>query len=804
MIAIVFLASAASLQSVDHAAHHPPRPLVYLECPSMGAALDAYEHAPLVRMVRDEAVREVSAKVEAALGFEISQWIGSALEPLGASVGDDADPLSESIAQLRTVRSFSLSRSFDERERGETKRALEQMGAAIAQLDRIAELVEGHEREHGVPPESLARLGLSEALSADPWGRAWIYSTTADGAFELRTLGRDGAEGGRGADADLDLFTDYESTLEAEVQDRIGLQLVVEFVSADAARAAMEWFGRLGGRTPMGDPDAQREWRLERYQPSRDSVPAMTLATRGAVVVIGGERLDADALQARVSGARPSLSTSKLSSEFETRLGEARGVTVLRGFADSNDLTEALDEAGSNAAAGAADLTALQRLGAGRYGWRLQLVGERYSNDLVWLGDRSTSLLGLMGDRPAPREALSYVPADAVGFFAVHLESDAVRARVAALLAGEDEDGGGAAKLKSLEEKHGFDLDRDICSNLKGGAAGYLLPITGIGLPNIGLVADLRDPASFERGARGLFAALAETEGLGVRVRETKYRDAPMWIVSFDSEGQNAQFAAFLPTPTLTIVGGRVLISLTSLRAKKEVKRALGEESEPHPIASDLERFPAEASYVGWMDWAATVDGLYGMARSAAAAFGGQLDLGFDLPGLMTALPESSRVFTRFFDPTTLSVRPVDGGYLMRWDTSFGPETWLSVVGMTLAVPLVKQYADSLDAPDSTPSAEDEASQLDRDRTAEALRALSSRIVVFKLDQSRYPESLDELARPTTNYPRGFLEGLDVAADAWGHAYEYERSADGAAFRLWSRGPDGADARGAGDDLLAP
>ena len=47
---------------------------------------------------------------------------------------------------------------------------------------------------------------LRKAVPSDPWGRPYLYQAPARGGgegFELRTLGRDGSEGGTGEDADL-------------------------------------------------------------------------------------------------------------------------------------------------------------------------------------------------------------------------------------------------------------------------------------------------------------------------------------------------------------------------------------------------------------------------------------------------------------------------------------------------------------------------------------------------------------------------------------------------------------------------
>jgi general secretion pathway protein G len=46
---------------------------------------------------------------------------------------------------------------------------------------------------------------LRKAVPMDPWGRAYLYQAPVRGGegYELRSLGRDGAEGGTGEDADL-------------------------------------------------------------------------------------------------------------------------------------------------------------------------------------------------------------------------------------------------------------------------------------------------------------------------------------------------------------------------------------------------------------------------------------------------------------------------------------------------------------------------------------------------------------------------------------------------------------------------
>lgn len=47
---------------------------------------------------------------------------------------------------------------------------------------------------------------------------------------------------------------------------------------------------------------------------------------------------------------------------------------------------------------------------------------------------------------------------------------------------------------------------------------------------------------------------------------------------------------------------------------------------------------------------------------------------------------------------------------------------------------------------------------------------------------------------------RGPYAGGDIPADPWGNPYEYE--GDGAAYRIWSAGPNGLSEQGGGDDIM--
>ncbi len=805
MITSLALALTLSAPQSDLAPQHPPASALYLECPDVPAALEAYSRAPAVAMLGDAAVGEAWEKLTRALGFDAQGALRSLAESFAESLSLEAAALEPEqwLALARRAKSLSLSVALRESAPGEARAAFDAMNASLAALDALAQQIEKHAREHSAPPASLQALALPEELTRDPWGRPFVYSALEDGAFRLSTLGRDGVAGGTGVDAELFHDSDLAAPLEAEFLRRIGVCAVAHMLSAEDARATAE---QLIASAPPSAEDATLTagWRRWRWSLG-DEQQLAWLAHKDATLVIGAGSSELEELIARGADPARGLSTRGAWAALEAAGGAARGASIVRGSFDVRaliGLEQLADSSRRNALGGV-----LSMFDDVHGAWRTQLDGARFVTDVTWNSASADSLLRLMGAQPAPREAFADVPADAVGFFVAHLDAQAARAQLATLLAA-DASSSDADALAELERQFEFDFDAQIVENLRGGVSAYLLPYTGIGLPQIGLIAALRDPASFESGLRGLFKALEATQSERLSVRESKYRDAPLWTVSFSSAGDNPQMAAFLPTPSVTVVGNRAVLSLSSLRSKKEIKRLQGEPEGPHPVASDATRFPADAGFAGWMDWPTTIDGVWSVARSALAMFGGQLSLPVDLPSLMTALPESARVFTRFFEPTTLTFRALNGGWAMRWESSFGPETLLTELALVAGGVSMGSDSAGAPAPGSEPAdaqpAEAQRAEEQRAKALEALRSLSARIAVFRIDQARLPSSLAELAQPTTNYPRGFLEGLEVERDPWGAAFRFELAADGGSFRLWSTGPDGIDAAGQGDDLLAP
>jgi len=83
----------------------------------------------------------------------------------------------------------------------------------IATFKNAAELFYLHRKRHPTNEEGLAILtertsehpsGIISEVPADPWGRPYVYLCPgSNGAFDILCLGRDGARGGQGEDADI-------------------------------------------------------------------------------------------------------------------------------------------------------------------------------------------------------------------------------------------------------------------------------------------------------------------------------------------------------------------------------------------------------------------------------------------------------------------------------------------------------------------------------------------------------------------------------------------------------------------------
>lgn len=791
---------AAAQAPTNASSMHPQEPLFALEMPEVSKSLAAYERAPLIAMIRDADVRATAEKLEQALGFDLS----SGVEALLASIGGDQNALPRDLdgllAQARKVRSFSLSFSIQEDTPDELRSLLVRFTDAQAEVLDLTELVDQSSRNNGQPPASLASLSLDERLKSDPWGQPYDFELNAEGGFSIRSLGSDGLDGGAGSAADISADFDRAQWLEAELVRRWCVLASAQLDSPTAARETIQFLESWLSTGLEGEPrqitvqGAAAEIRTFRSNEMFAFDGWLMLRESTVMVGLGSARVD-DVVR-RLEARSPNFASSELMAKLARDCGAQNGQILMRGVLSTRALdawTAGLPE--TNFGGGLLSMlsgTSLSIAG------RMQIAGDRFITDVL-APTSSDSWFSGLASGPVTDASLAFIPGDAAGALITQIDGARLHERFMLWLDSMARESGkdAAAELAALEQANDFNLRRDVFDNLAGGMSMHVMPISTLGVPNIVIALELKDPAAFEKGMRGLALSLErQTEGR-VQFRASKYRGSPTW----EWKSEETEPSPISVSPTLAIFGQRAVISSTALFSKREIKRLLGEEPAVAHLLSKRTGAPTDAAVLASMDWGGMIGSAYKAGRGAMALAGGMFDLPIDMAQLSAALPEKPETFTRFFQPTMLWVRPIDGALHTHWEASFGPETWMGAAGVGAAV--MRSFNDRGGSESSEVVATPAADTSERDATSTALDLLATRLVVYQLDQGRFPDVLSTLALPTESYPQGFLDGQPLPNDGWGRAFAYRALEAGTSFRLWSFGPDGVDDAGSRDDIVA-
>jgi len=794
VITPILLACVQAAPGVDLLALHAPTPHLLVDVPDVPALLNAYSSAPALQLAADPDAREAFSKLEANLQLDMADSLASALALLGL---DRATGDAGLMALARRARRIVLSYSTEESTSGELAAELARMSEAQLEALDLEELLE-------TAPDARA----DERLSQDPWGRAYEVTRSAQGRPRVLSLGADGRPAGEGSATDVGSEFDPSGWLAVELLRRRSLLLTIEFVSADVASASWSAMRDGLGAQPSGPDEThallEARGTLERFEVARmDGAAGWCWRSDERVIVsLGATTLET--VQARASRTRPSFAVEPTWSALHSLPLDSGGATVARGAVDTDKLAELLS--------GAIDLLPQPSENRPTFvtprptAFRMQLIGARFSTDIVRPPANASSWWRAFGGSAPTSSLRALIPSDAAGVLVTQLDARELERQFVAWAGLE---GAGEARLGEMEQRHGFDLRRDVFGSIGSDVALFVMPVNSIGLPNAVAVVELRDPAAFERGMQGLASASADVGATAVSIRSARYRESPMW--SFEMERTESSQLPFEISPTVAIAGSRAVLTTTTLFAKREIKRLASEVASAADTSQPLELAPG-ATLAGTMDWPTMIASLYTSLRGAAALAGSFADLPIDL-GLLTAgLPDRAETFTRFFSTTQLSGGPLGERFHLHMESSFGPETWLGLVGFTtsalrsLRAPAAASGA-SLDGSSEPIDARAEGTTTENEpaRKLEATRAaldrVATRLLVFQLDRGTYPDALEELVRPSPNYPEGYLDGEALSVDGWGRALAYRRDADGARYRLWSLGPDGIDATG---DEVAP
>ncbi|MEM7307124.1 MAG: type II secretion system protein GspG [Planctomycetota bacterium] len=630
--------------------------------------------------------------------------------------------------------------------------------APMAQLFADEEAVAALRRVLGMPQlsgEGLLKAGMS-ALPLPPSMQLGAY----DAIFEARAASM--------------------SFLPGTAQQAPGGLLVLDWKSATTATEAAEAFASLH--------------------------ESMWTHADGTRVFVGGGSFTRERWSAVQAGDAPNLASLEAAGVGAARLGPDRGPVVLRGFHLRNpaDLVLSALPPGDAAELDGVATVARTLFGTGAMHWRMALAGKRFVTEAFQPdATRPMEAVSWLGAEPVRTSLLDEVHSGSLLVLASTMQSDGLRDAVFAAL-GSAGGRSGAAVRADLEAALAVPPN-DTFAKLGPGAVLFVQPIKGLGLPKSFLMMELRSPDGVLEEITAMAEALAQGVE-GFKVRASKYKGVPYVTMTLPDEVASLGDLGTL-RPTMTVLDGLLIVTNGSLSLKKEIRRRQGVEKDQLPPASypwtrSTSSFPTDSTALMYVDWAAQVDGLFGMAR----AFGPMISqFAGDLPFDLNNLPAPT-LFTRHMPATLHTKRPVEGGMYTRHSAGFAWETWVGLAGLTANVMAV--FAGEAPVASGTvvveperPPAPEPAGNAGLD-TLMVLRDLRTSLTVYKLDAGAYPGSLDGLLKSTPNYPQGFLSGARaLPMDAWGRPFRYALADGGGSYRLWSMGPDGVDQDGAGDDV---
>ncbi|HPF14940.1 MAG TPA: hypothetical protein PLJ12_11780 [Planctomycetota bacterium] len=306
--------------------------------------------------------------------------------------------------------------------------------------------------------------------------------------------------------------------------------------------------------------------------------------------------------------------------------------------------------------------------------WRVQLryadagsifVTEAYQKDLN-LGEYDR----LFTRFPIQAESLDYVHEDSVLASAMAIDTEMLGRFLRHIFkeAGED-------PFEEWETQYGFRPETDILANL-GATWVSSLPLSSIGLaalPGLSFWIDLKDKQGFIKGMDKLMAVIAGEAGDEYELKSRPYRDHLYYTLR--SKTVDGGIEA-LVQPTVVVFDDRVLFTVSSAQAKKEIKRALlpAMERTPHATFNQQAKPPGDIVEFAYSDWAKVMARLYTSARGFLPMLQSQIpdEAADQIPIDLNHLPDAD-LFTPFFQPTIRNRERVGNAIRIYCESSLAP-----------------------------------------------------------------------------------------------------------------------------------
>ena len=751
-------------QAQDHSPLHPAGAGLFAQAPDLQALVAAYEESAYAKLITDPELRAAIGKV---MGIE------------------DFDPAGMLVQEFH-----------------EAREAGEEMGSSGVVIgDAIARAEANNESlslRHFFP--DLKAVSFSLGLRDNDLGGLVSQVRSADSEDE-------------GAQRFL---------------DSISLQVVVELASERAATKVLDLlFSELSGaereqveETAIEAPHGT----ITRWMVNEDDPFAKSLRLYqdgGRLVFALGDLHRSDELT-RFSGKGHSGAErmGTLGASLRAPSGPAQVVVVNRIGSQCLDLIEAeADLAGSSGlflqlleSLGGSGVSMLLRNGV----WQISTDAGRFYTRGIFEARTQSSLDQAIGSQNLTERSLAFIHPEAIAGGIVALDSSKVVEWL-----DHHASQGDRFSLNEIQQEFDFEVIRDLVKPLGSAVAWSLRGKLGLSAPPFDVTAAVTDPVAFRKGLSGLLEAIAQGAGPEVSIRRRNYRGHELITIELKEGAMGNMDNLGLPVdpaklvqPTFMVLDDRVVMTLNTIHAKRELRRVLKGKAELNPALAGAAIPEGGAGEVAFADWIELLGSGYSMAKGFAPMAGEQFGPGVDL----TALPQAE-VFMRHFLPSHEWKRREGDLFYFEGESSFGIEAnvmapamiagatgSLWFFGARRAAPMPELVVGPVRAPEG--SVHDHGLE----PIADPARSLDSvaleQIPILQAAALRYqqnnggqlPSEIGALFLKDTNGQAYAPEALE--SDPWGTKYLYWVAGDGSRFAIWSAGPNGIDESGEADDVI--
>jgi len=345
----------------------------------------------------------------------------------------------------------------------------------------------------------------------------------------------------------------------------------------------------------------------------------------------------------------------------------------------------------------------------------------------------------------------------------------------------------------------GASLRDDVLANIDGQMISYSSQGSGMSpSPDWNLIAEVQRPEALIQVLATAVERLGQEIGFPIKVTQAAGDAEGIHNIDLSATPLGMQLS-----PAFVQVGDHKLSFSTSARQLKSTIQTPIESTQSlakHQSLTDFSK-PTQASVhlntLSYTNVAAGFRAQYGPIAGMAPFLLGGVTAG--LPIQLSKLPSSTVIEQHLGESFTATEYPEPGVVITRTTAQFQATDALPIVAIAGIIALGQSLG--IDASAST-----EPVQRDPvDQALNDLKEIRAALTVYKIAMNGYPSSLDELVKPIPAYEGGALSH-PLPLDPWGNAYQYSIEEHPTKHRpepkLWSRGANGIDESGAGDDVV--